>query len=451
VSQKNWLEHAQDFARSRGFTDPVALLEQDQAPLLEATPPARPTTPENRLETQSGSSWAQGSAKGVPKLEEATEPTFTPRPLLLVFWEQWSQAARDLEPHRAALGNYWRLLVCLVALSRAFNQKAIDRPQAEVSFMLPACLVARAMGVSTKVLERLLSGTYGYGGSLKDLTAERRSQRLALFLRFVGWKAWTSTVSSKDGGQRNLHGGTVWCVRATPRPEGERVLLYSDYFKADYRDLEHDIEFGATANAQLRGAVPIGLVDVEGSETRAAHQKALRGVCRDSSSPTKKEVELSIQFIQKALTRLLAKSVEEFESLQDGRSDEIRVSDEEFAATWEVQTALEANVKRGHAGRKVWVDGVVNAVVNALDDHNSVSLKAWRRAAWVVRKLETHGLGEASRTAKAVLWGGVWETFLAAKERKIRSRGALARSIMLANGWRELEEMASSLKAGSVL
>ena len=67
----------------------------------------------------------------------------------------------------------------------------------------------------------------------------------------------------------------------------------------------------------------------------------------------------------------------------------------------------------------------------------------------MVYKLAVHGMETEAQHARDTLWLAAHEVLVRSSDNAlIKSRGALMISTLRANGWAELEELASGLRAG---
>ena len=148
-----------------------------------------------------------------PTAEEAVE-SFSAR--------QVARVADDLNPLAARIYALLNLMGCTVAYRRGYHRKA-----SQVSYFCPAESICAHLGVTRGSFYR----------SLKELLA----------LGLVDARGHKTTIN----GWAVRCDGTLWSVKLLPH-KGSRARLRYDDLKAQYRDLEADIEAGNTAYAQTR-------------------------------------------------------------------------------------------------------------------------------------------------------------------------------------------------------
>jgi hypothetical protein len=188
---------------------PVALFalpkvgESRTAPTPPAAPerPAEPSEPVSRRDTEA-----------LP-LQEAVE-SFSAR--------QVARVVKDLNPLALRIYTLLNLLGCTVAHRRGYYRRA-----SQVSYFCPAELICAHLGISRGSFYR----------SLKELLA----------LGLVDARGHKTTIN----GWAVRCDGTLWSVKLKPHKGGRARLRYED-LKAQYRDLEADIEAGNTVWAQTR-------------------------------------------------------------------------------------------------------------------------------------------------------------------------------------------------------
>jgi len=188
---------------------PVALFALPEAGESSTfqTPLAAPECPAESLEPV----LRRGTA-ALP-LQEAVE-SFSAR--------QASRVVKDLNPLALRIYALLHLLGCIVAHRRGYHCKA-----SQVSYFCPAESICAHLGISRGSFYR----------SLKELVA----------LGLVDARGHKTTIN----GWAVRCDGTLWSVKLLPH-KGSRARLRYDDLKAQYRDLEADIETGNTAWAQTR-------------------------------------------------------------------------------------------------------------------------------------------------------------------------------------------------------
>ncbi len=149
---------------------------------------------------------------GIP-LQEAVE-SFSTR--------QVARVVKDLNPLALRIYALLNLLGCTVAHRRGYHRKA-----SQVSYFCPAELICAHLRISRGSFYR----------SLKELLA----------LGLVDARGHKTTIN----GWAVRCDGTLWSVKLLPH-RGSRARLRFDDLKAQYRDLEADIEAGNTVYAQTR-------------------------------------------------------------------------------------------------------------------------------------------------------------------------------------------------------
>jgi len=135
---------------------------------------------------------------------------------------QVARVVGDLNPLALRIYALLNLLGCTVANRRGYHRKA-----SQVSYFCPAELICAHLGISRGSFYR----------SLKELFA----------LGLVDARGHKTTIN----GWAVRCDGTLWSVKLLPH-KGSRARLRYDDLKAQYRDLEADIEAGNTAWAQTR-------------------------------------------------------------------------------------------------------------------------------------------------------------------------------------------------------
>jgi DNA-binding transcriptional ArsR family regulator len=129
---------------------------------------------------------------------------------------------KDLNPLALRIYALLNLLGCTIAHRRGYHRKA-----GQVSYFCPAESICAHLGISRGSFYR----------SLKELLA----------LGLVDARGHKTTIN----GWAVRCDGTLWSVKLRPH-KGSRARLCFDDLKAQYRDLEADIEAGNTAWAQTR-------------------------------------------------------------------------------------------------------------------------------------------------------------------------------------------------------
>jgi hypothetical protein len=170
-------------------------------PLAAPERPAEPSEPVFRRDTVA------------PPLQEAVE-SFSAR--------QVARVAKDLNPLALRIYALLNLMGCTVGHRRGYSRKA-----SQVSYFCPAEPICAHLGISRGSFYR----------SLKELVA----------LGLVDARGHKTTIN----GWATRCDGTLWSVKLMPH-KGGRARLSFDDLKAQYRDLEADIEAGNTAWAQMR-------------------------------------------------------------------------------------------------------------------------------------------------------------------------------------------------------
>ncbi|CAA9584296.1 MAG: hypothetical protein AVDCRST_MAG86-3266 [uncultured Truepera sp.] len=171
------------------------------------TPPAAPERPAEPLEPV-----LRRDTATLP-IQEAVE-SFSAR--------QVARVVGDLNPLALRIYALLNLLGCTVAHRRGYHRKA-----SQVSYFCPAESICAHLGVSRGSFYR----------SLKELLA----------LGLVDARGHKTTIN----GWAVRCDGTLWSVKLRPHKGSRARLSYND-LKAQYRDLEADIEAGNTAYAQTR-------------------------------------------------------------------------------------------------------------------------------------------------------------------------------------------------------
>ncbi len=152
-------------------------------------------------------------ATAAPPLQEALA-SFSAR--------QVARVAKNLNPLALRIYALLHLLGCTVAQRRSYHRKA-----RQVSYFCPAEPICAHLGITRGSFYR----------SLKELLA----------LGLVDARGHKTTIN----GWAVRSDGTLWSVKLLPH-KGSRARLRYDDLKAQYRDLEADIEAGKTAYAQTR-------------------------------------------------------------------------------------------------------------------------------------------------------------------------------------------------------
>ena len=135
---------------------------------------------------------------------------------------QVARVAAELNPLALRIYALLHLLGCTVAKRRGYHRKA-----RQVSYFCPAEPICAHLGITRGSFYR----------SLKELLA----------LGLVDARGHKTTLN----GWAVRSDGTLWSVKLQPH-KGSRARLRYDDLKAQYRDLEADIEAGKTAYAQTR-------------------------------------------------------------------------------------------------------------------------------------------------------------------------------------------------------
>lgn len=135
---------------------------------------------------------------------------------------QVARVVKDLNPLALRIYALLHFLGCTVAQRRGYHRKA-----GQVSYFCPAELAYAHLGISKGSFYR----------SLKELLA----------LGLVDARGHKTTIN----GWAVRCDGTLWSVKLLPH-KGSRARLRYDDLKAQYRDLEADIEAGNTVYAQTR-------------------------------------------------------------------------------------------------------------------------------------------------------------------------------------------------------
>lgn len=183
---------------------PLAQSPSKQPPLIPLGAPERlaePSEPVLRRDTAA-----------LP-LQEAVE-SFSAR--------QVARVAEDLNPLALRIYTLLHRLGCTVAQHRGYHRRA-----GQVSYFCPAESICAHLGISRGSFYR----------SLKELLA----------LGLVDARGHKTTIN----GWAVRCDGTLWSVKLRPHQGGRARLRFED-LKAQYRDLEADIEAGNTAYAQTR-------------------------------------------------------------------------------------------------------------------------------------------------------------------------------------------------------
>lgn len=188
---------------------PIALfaLPKTGYGITAQTPPAAPERPTELFEPV-----LRRDTAALP-LQEAVE-SFSAR--------QVTRVMKDLNPLALRIYALLNLLGCTVAHRRGYHRKA-----SQVSYFCPAESICAHLGISRGSFYR----------SLKELMA----------LGLVDARGHKTTIN----GWAVRSDGTLWSVKLLPH-KGSRARLRYDDLKAQYRDLEADIEAGNTAYAQTR-------------------------------------------------------------------------------------------------------------------------------------------------------------------------------------------------------
>jgi len=199
VAAERWLK---SYLRRR--SSPPTQLASKQLPLIPLAAPERPAEPSEPV--------LRRDTAALP-LQEAVE-SFSAR--------QVAWVVADLNPLALRIYALLNLLGCTVAHRRGYHRKA-----SQVSYFCPAESVCAHLGISRGSFYR----------SLKELLA----------LGLVDARGHKTTIN----GWAVRSDGTLWSVKLLPH-KGSRARLRYDDLKAQYRDLEADIEAGNTAYAQTR-------------------------------------------------------------------------------------------------------------------------------------------------------------------------------------------------------
>jgi hypothetical protein len=409
VKPKTWQDHARALATRHHFQDPATILEQPELfepKQFEANHLKPVTSSEFQLKSVTiRTGETQAKAKSI-KLE-AVNP----------FETAFKRATSLLEPHREALNLQYRLVHLLLACG--LYARPYAKHHATLTFMLPAWVICEALQISSSYLYALMSETH------------RNHSTLAGFLGRHDWKtSWTT----KDGGKQTVSGGTLWAVKAQPLEVG-KLTFQREEFKQPYRDLELDIQHGLTKPAFLKSKAGKLEPDQVATTTQATTSTPEKTWSGESYLPAKEIMFLIQAFLTSLSGANQRKSVTNDSPLESHAPDRERILD-----LWDV---LETQPTRGREGRKSWVENVAQAISSALNDAHS--LEHWMRVAWVIVKYEAHGMG---LNARATLTHALHDVLTRSSDNAyIRNRAALTRSILLREGWAELEKAVVSLKA----
>jgi DNA-binding transcriptional ArsR family regulator len=182
------------------------------------------------LPTAGKSSTARTLPAACERAAETSEPVLRRNTAALPLQEavesfsarQVARVVADLNPLALRIYALLNLLGCTVAHRRGYHRKA-----SQVSYFCPAEPICAHLGISRGSFYR----------SLKELLA----------LGLVDARGHKTTIN----GWAVRCDGTLWSVKLLPH-KGTRARLRYDDLKAQYRDLEADIEAGNTAYAQTR-------------------------------------------------------------------------------------------------------------------------------------------------------------------------------------------------------
>lgn len=312
----------------------------------------------------------------------------------------WLEATEQLEPYQTELLKTYRLAIAVRALALYQNPHVSNR-RAQLTAFMPANILALWLDISESYLWQL-----------------QRHERhgAGMFSRLVGQRPWFTSWGRSDALQ-TVKGGSVWTTRATPLAEGFTARVPLEDVKQPWRDLQADVKASRTFAA---------ITATTGKIRR-------RGLSSGSKYPEEKgSVELN---------EILHFSLNRFSTDESGvkRDTELTRTEETYA----VLDALSGETPNGHDARAEWVDRLANQICYALAD--SRSLDGWRHALWVGLKARAYGMGEALE----VIGGAIWEAAIRSGDNpRLRSRGALARSLMNLNGWQGFCEAVAGLKIG---
>jgi hypothetical protein len=417
---KTWQDHARALAARHHFQDPATILEQPELfepKQFEANHLKPVTSSEFQLKSvtiRTGETQAKANSIKL----EAVNP----------FETAFKRATSLLEPHREALNLQYRLVHLLLACG--LYARPYAKHHATLTFMLPAWVICEALQISSSYLYALMSETHKNHSTLAG---------------FLGHHDWKTSWTTKDGGRQTVSGGTLWAVKAQPLEVG-KLTFQREEFKQPYRDLELDIQHGLTKPAFLKSKIAKAQEQAANLEpakpkpeptatttqaTTSTSEKTLSG---ESYLPVKEIVFLIQAFLTPLSGANQRKSVTTDSPLESHVPNRERILE-----LWDV---LETQPARGREGRKSWVENVAQAISSALNDAHS--LEHWMRVAWVIVKYEAHGMG---LNARATLTHALHDVLTRSSDNAyIRNRAALTRSILLREGWAELEEAVVSLK-----
>jgi hypothetical protein len=322
--------------------------------------------------------------------------------------QHFNQAVIDLEPHREALGMYWRLTCCLTAAARLQNPNAAICANELNAFATQKSL-ALYCGGSLTTLEKLL----------------RHSPAFLYFCRLVGWDAWTTTVSSKGLAEgKNWKGGTVFTIRRLPLPEGQAVRVRAENMKHQWRDLNADIENKRTVKAL---EIPL----------RPPHARE-RNLTTGSRTPRQEEYFLLNQLHQTSIIR----------TYKNGDKSDPVVRNE--SRTFHVTDTIFAPIPTDKQGLHRWVNDLAYTLEGAMGD-SSRWRNLWRGLAWKIAQAFSFGLGEMAIHAQKCLAFHVHDVLERSRDNpKVKSRGAILQAALKADpSWAGMLEAVSAMKVAA--
>ncbi len=191
---------------------------------------------------------------------------------------QVARTTGDLNPLAGRIYALLHLLGCTIAHRRGYHRKA-----SQVSYFCPAELVFIHLGISRGSFYR----------SLKEL----------LTLGFVDARGHKTTLN----GWAVRADGTLWSVKLLPY-RGSRARLRFDDLKAQYRDLEADIDAGTTVWSQTRQSsrVKAESVPFESLVTWSLPPACIQNPVTMTVAPTQKldlELLLDVPFLPRTARR----------------------------------------------------------------------------------------------------------------------------------------------------
>jgi hypothetical protein len=420
---KDFRQSALEIAARRGFTNSINALQNPlftsgDSPAQDAKKPGatiafKPpqiapegtnTPPKNVVHNVINKSAPRASVKVLKA--GSTLPALAPASRTLEGC--WDEAAAQLEPYRLELGKCWRLALGLRALALFQNPHVKVRTATLVTFC-PASALAFWLGFSESYLWKLQNEAHNGGAQM--------------FTRLIGHRPWFTSWERWSGDAKHaqtVKGGCVWSVRATPTQDGAVARVLAEDTRHAWRDLSADVQHGRTLPRQLLTLEP---------------QKRSRGLSTVSKYPEEKCNVL--------IKTILLTSLSRFSPANAGVTRDTGLS--EAPDIYAVLHDLNELPHGSRDARGEWVNGLARRVCAVLGESEAGNGNGWRKALWTALKASLYGMPDALNVLHAALWEAV---IVSGDNPRLRRRGALARSLMTANGWRGFEDAVRGFHAG---